>query len=590
MANLKQQIQKQIQTTIQPSRDREIRIRTMAGDGWTIAVHPTDTMLYLKTVMESMLNVPLSLLTMMYVNQEDGTFYALPDSYTVSSLSDDDDSVLTIVVNEPSSRMVWDCVLRKDESLLHTLLERIVTFRIGPYLGITANDTIWLMDRFIPFLKETSTLRHLYIGGEFPPTHIRALADAVRDNQSLESLTLDVMSMTAPDSVYVLESIVEHKTLVTLQLSRVKVDDRYHEPYATRVRQLLTKPDSTLTALNVSRTEVNDIMARAIADSLMTNQTVTTLNLSMTTMTSEGTQSILQSLQANTTVTSLDLSEVSLVDKQIVDMLGEALHSLKSLRVSTTMMGDNISILFAAILANNQTMESLDISSNEISQSSATVLADLLLTHPTLQTLNISDCSLHEESAIHVFESLRVNHTLTTLHASAYSRNAQKSIVVLADVLKTNQSLRTLDLAMVNIKDEGVMALADALRHNHTLTSLDLSAIKTITNDCIPSLSESLRVNDTLTSLILSYTWIDNASVPALAAMLQQNHHLIHLDLAGTKLNDIGIHDLVDVLSDRTTPLTLDLTHTKMNQESIALIDNVMKRNPIITIGRPRRA
>ncbi len=191
--------------------------------------------------------------------------------------------------------------------------------------------------------------------------------------------------------------------------------------------------------------------ARAIAETLKTNQSLTSLYLGANEIGAEGAKAIAEALRVNR-----DLIELSLYRNQ---------------------SGNEGARAIAETLKTNQSLTKLNLEGNGIDSEGARAIAEALKTNQSLTTLDLSYSGIGSEGAKAIAEALKTNQSLISLDIKARSLSTKigsEGAKAIAEALKTNQSLTTLDLWGANIGHKGVKAIAEALKTNQSLTYLSL--------------------------------------------------------------------------------------------------------------------
>ena len=247
---------------------------------------------------------------------------------------------------------------------------------------------------------------------------VTALADALRVNTTLRSLTL---------SLY-----IEHTDGIKALADALRVN-------------------TTLTTLDFSDSCIGDYGAVVLADALQVNKTLTTLGLGRIDIGADGATALAGALQVNATLTTLGLG------------------------------GNDIGADGATVLADalqvNTTLATLDLSDNDIGADGATTLADALQVNTTLTTLALYGNNIGDTGAAVLADVLKVNRTLTAL--ALYGNNiGDTGAAALADTLTHNTTLTRLDLGYIqdwNYKINGLLEKNRRLKlQPYAEASLDL--------------------------------------------------------------------------------------------------------------------
>ncbi|XP_011270678.1 hypothetical protein, variant [Capsaspora owczarzaki ATCC 30864] len=121
----------------------------------------------------------------------------------------------------------------------------------------------------------------------------------------------------------------------------------------------------------------------------------------------------------------------------------------------------------------NTRLKFLDLSDNRIGDAGAQAIAEALTVNKTLSGIHLSNDQISNAGATALAEALKVNETLTNLHL-VKNHIGDAGAQALAEALKVNKTLTELWLNFNQIGDVGAQAIAEALRVNKTLTQLVL--------------------------------------------------------------------------------------------------------------------
>ncbi len=167
---------------------------------------------------------------------------------------------------------------------------------------------------------------------------------------------------------------------------------------------------------------------------------------------------------------------LSSIDNEGARAIAETLktnQSLTSLYLGANEIGAEGAKAIAEALRVNRDLIELSLYRNQSGNEGARAIAETLKTNQSLTKLNLEGNGIDSEGARAIAEALKTNQSLTTLDLS-YSGIGSEGAKAIAEALKTNQSLTTLDLWGANIGHKGVKAIAEALKTNQSLTYLSL--------------------------------------------------------------------------------------------------------------------
>jgi Ran GTPase-activating protein (RanGAP) involved in mRNA processing and transport len=316
-------------------------------------------------------------------------------------------------------------------------------------------------------------------GVDFDTEEAQALADALKENHSLQSLNLSGVRLDADGMQALADALKENHSLQSLNLSGVRLDA--------------------------------DGM-QALADAMKENHSLQSLNLSGVPLDADGMQALADALKENYSLQSLDLMRVPL-DAAGMRALADALKEnsgLQSLDFRDTKLSDDAVQALADALKENSGLQSLDLSRTELTGDAVQALAEALKKNKTLKSLDLSHnpraCLQERRGLFHgaqaLADALKVNHSLKSLNLNS-TYLMDEGAQALAEALKVNHSLKSLKLTNTYLMDGGAQALAEALQKNETLEVLNLSGSQ-LTSVGGQALISALEENETLHSLVLT--------------------------------------------------------------------------------------
>ncbi|XP_061256980.1 NLR family CARD domain-containing protein 3 isoform X1 [Bos javanicus] len=339
------------------------------------------------------------------------------------------------------------------------------------------------------------------------------------------------------------------------------------------------KINRTLASLSLQSNRIRDDGARSMAEALATNRTLSVLHLQKNSIGPVGTQQMADALKQNRSLKELMFSSNSIGDGG-AKALAEALmvnQGLKSLDLQSNSISDPGVAALMGALCTNQTLLSLNLRENSISPEGAQDLARALRTNSTLKSLDLTANLLHDQGAQAVAEAVRENRTLTSLHLqwNFIQAGAAKA---LGQALQLNTSLTSLDLQENAIGDEGASAVASALKVNTVLTALYLQ-VASIGAPGAQALGEALAVNRTLEILDLRGNTIEVAGAKALANALKVNSSLRRLNLQENSLGMEGAICVATALSGNHGLRHINLQGNHIGESGARMISEAIKTN-----------
>ena len=298
---------------------------------------------------------------------------------------------------------------------------------------------------------------------------------------------------------------------------------------------------SSLTEVDLSYTDVEDIGAAVISVVLEKNSSLTDLDFSFNGVHSDGASSLSRALTKNSSLTSLDLRDNSIGDAG-ASSLSKALianSSLTCLDLGLNSIGDvGASCLFNAF-AFNSSLTYLSLSLNSIGEAGAFILSTALKANSSLTHLDLHGNSIGNAGASSLSETLTVNSSLTyvNLHGNSIGDAGAFS---LSNALKFNSSLAIMNLRGNSISDVGVYFLSDIFKFNSSLTKLNLRG-NSIGDVGAFFLSTIFTANCSLTDLDLSGNVIGDTGASCLSQALAENFSSLNkLDLTDNSIGNTG--------------------------------------------------
>jgi len=217
----------------------------------------------------------------------------------------------------------------------------------------------------IHIIRQSSFLRRLFI--ENTAINISSLSDALRENKTIDELTLQNVLFNDKNIQDFYDMISENTALRYLKISYV-----------------------------------NDNGAITLSESLGINTSLHTLDLSQNNITDEGAINLAESLKINTTLIRLYLSDNKITDDGAIS-LAESLEintSIRRLHLSHNLITDDGAIAFAESLGINTSVLTLNLARNRISDEGAIVLDDSLRINTVIERLNLKGNRIYNKKAI----------------------------------------------------------------------------------------------------------------------------------------------------------------------------------------------
>jgi Ran GTPase-activating protein (RanGAP) involved in mRNA processing and transport len=281
------------------------------------------------------------------------------------------------------------------------------------------------------------------------------IAGYIRQNAQLHELDLSQNNIGATGTAAITAALTENHTVTTLKLGNrdgfwapsTADSPRYiNEVAATALGAMLEK-NTALTKLNIGLSSIGNAGAAAIATGLSLNDTLETLYLRDILIGDSGAVALAAALEENKKLTKLTLNEFNITGAGFIAIV-------RALTINSTLKSLNIRKEYLTI-ENEQAKE----------------LGSAIAANHTLTTLNLCGTCVGDDVAVALAAALMQNKSLTTLDLS-HCGIGDIGTQALAETLKHNKTLTTLKLARNNIGSDGLRALCEALQENLTLACI----------------------------------------------------------------------------------------------------------------------
>ena len=342
---------------------------------------------------------------------------------------------------------------------------------------------------------------------------------------------------------------------------------------------------SSLTEVDLSYTEVEDVGAAVISVVLEKNSSLTDLDFSFNGVNSDGASSLSRALTKNSSLTALNLGGNKFIADTGAYSLSQALKA-NSFLTSLHLEGDSIGDAGASSLSNalkaNSSLTELSLSVNSIGDAGASFLSEALTANSSLTSLDLRDNSIGDAGASSLSNALKANSSLTELSLSVNSIG-DAGASFLSEALTANSSLTSLDLRDNSIGDAGASSLSKALIANSSLTCLDLG-LNCIGDGGASCLFNAFAFNSSLTYLSLSLNSIGEAGAFFLSTALKANSSLTHLDLCGNSIGNAGASSLSEALTVNSSLTYVNLHGNSIGDAGAFSLSNALKFNSSLAI------
>ena len=206
-------------------------------------------------------------------------------------------------------------------------------------------------------------------------------------------------------------------------------------------------------------------------------------------------------IEGNTTLNALSVSESYINDEDAVDFARELKHNntLKYLDLENiTTSKQNFQLLLSAV-TDIRSLFSFSFSGNKFCLSLATSLKNLFSTNHTLSSIFLRRCDISDEVLVELGKGLRVNFGITNLSLEENCITDQGVCDLLAEI-KHNTVLSRLNLEENQLTDQSLVYFGEYISQNTPLNTLVLRQ-DTFTGEGLKHLVEPLSCNTHLKNL-----------------------------------------------------------------------------------------
>eukprot|EP00978_Attheya_sp_CCMP212_P033342 scaffold134043_cov57-Attheya_sp.AAC.2 len=253
--------------------------------------------------------------------------------------------------------------------------------------------------------------------GHLEEEGVAAIASALINNQSLQSLDMAYTSSGDGGTVAIGCALATNHTLRTLKFHNVSIKTKGEVAIASALLQNQSLREVYLTGSFL------DEGAFAIAKALRTNQTIYKLSLQGKHIKTDGAIAIAIALEQNQTLQTLKLIFPHECYDTITVPIARALitnQTLSELILCTT-IGFDGAVAIASALKENQSLRVLDLRDTTLDDNGADVIAEALQTNTTLHTLNIKCAIIGPRGAMAFASASTKNHSLEALNLELHN-------------------------------------------------------------------------------------------------------------------------------------------------------------------------
>eukprot|EP00304_Pavlova_gyrans_P010050 CAMPEP_0206036760 /NCGR_PEP_ID=MMETSP1466-20131121/2998_1 /ASSEMBLY_ACC=CAM_ASM_001126 /TAXON_ID=44452 /ORGANISM="Pavlova gyrans, Strain CCMP608" /LENGTH=435 /DNA_ID=CAMNT_0053411265 /DNA_START=22 /DNA_END=1329 /DNA_ORIENTATION=+ len=215
-------------------------------------------------------------------------------------------------------------------------------------------------------------------------------------------------------------------------------------------------------------------------------------------------------------------------------------------------------------------------------------LAKALRVTETLTVMALPANQLDDNAVRTLAAGLAVNATVTCLDLS-HNKVADRGVKALAKLLSPSSVIVSLDLCDNHVHADGGKYLGRALKVNGSLQALNMR-LNRLGDEGGRLLIEGCKHNASLSRLNLSCNAADTEVAQALFTMLPQNGSLTDLDLSGNALDEQAARLVRAAIEANATLRKIDLRLNQAEPDTVAAIDELVKRNELAHLKSLRRA
>jgi len=291
-------------------------------------------------------------------------------------------------------------------------------------------------------------LEKLVLTGNELSSSLSHIAEALRENCSLEHLVLSRCGVKSENFAELMESLVLNTRLRVLDLSHNDLGDNCYQKVAEMIRS-----NQELAKLDLSQCHLGPQTGRVLGGALILNTALRRIDVSTNKLGDDGCKSICRALKMNTIIQDINLGNNEITDESC-PVIKESLKF-------------------------NSTLTTLNLRGNLLTEAGTAHLASALESNCKLRSLVLSWNNLNDAGTSRIVESLANNTNLKALTLSFKNYAQAYTARSLNMMLKSNSSLKYLDLRFVSMEDEQVKQVLEAVKENKTLTKLLLDGNNT---------------------------------------------------------------------------------------------------------------
>eukprot|EP00758_Cryptobia_borreli_P002573 Tbor_TRINITY_DN3130_c0_g1::TRINITY_DN3130_c0_g1_i1::g.14704::m.14704 len=291
------------------------------------------------------------------------------------------------------------------------------------------------------FEMENVVLDHAGLGDR----GTQALAEALKINQIITSLSLANNFITSIGAEYLISSLYHNNTITVLDLSDNQLGRHVSASplggIGSILKPLLSK-SSNLLELSLRGNKIGDIDIEYICEGLMDNHSLQKLDISYNNVRFRGADAIAKMLQNNYELVDLNLGWNQLCATGCSVILNDGLtnnNNMKRFNISWNGLDDSSGTVLGRIIRESN-IEEIDLSHNRLGPTGAAAIAAGIAGTSTLTSLNLDDNPLQDSGCTAIVASLKGNDTVKCVRL-LHTRCGKAAIREASEVLRLRHSL-----------------------------------------------------------------------------------------------------------------------------------------------------
>uniref|UniRef100_K3WIX3 Uncharacterized protein n=1 Tax=Globisporangium ultimum (strain ATCC 200006 / CBS 805.95 / DAOM BR144) TaxID=431595 RepID=K3WIX3_GLOUD len=367
----------------------------------------------------------------------------------------------------------------------------------------------WILAKCLALNRPTQQLN----GIRLPRAPFAGIMNTGSKNSNLVSVNWSGRAFDLYEVVFLSKKVFHH-----LHIGRVALNNCQIESYGGLALADAVRNHATLQTLDLEHNAIGIAGGSAMVECIAANASLTCLNLSWNNIGNDGAADFGRALRSNKSLLRLDMRGNHLGVVGIL-AISDGLRGnacLQELYLRWNVICPRGAEALADALLANKTLQLLDIEHHTMGSASALAFARMLTTNTRLQELNmkgddaISDGDAHgigPEAAERIAVALTETNTSLTNLNMAQNQIGKDGVVWFSNVLKFNRTLRVLDLSLSGMDSKIAIRFFECLTMNHTLVKLNL-AHNRISNEGMMACIRALEINRVLQDLNLTDNFI----------------------------------------------------------------------------------